>query len=129
MGACDFKTVQTGDSARHAFVMACDHAAYMSGHGGYTGTIAEKSSFIEIRDTLADVRRLLANPAINENTRKYCVKTLDRAAESSELAVHAHAVADVLMCIDDSRIRDKWGPAGCINAGPKTYLFFGYASS
>jgi hypothetical protein len=30
---------------------------------------------------------------------------------------------------DDGRIDDKWGPAGCIDVGGGTYLFFGWASS
>ena len=30
---------------------------------------------------------------------------------------------------DDSRISDKWGPAGCIDLGEGKYLFFGWASS
>ena len=30
---------------------------------------------------------------------------------------------------DDSRIGDKWGPAGCIDLGKGKYLFFGWASS
>ena len=29
----------------------------------------------------------------------------------------------------DSRIYDKWGPAGCIDLGGDEYLFFGWASS
>lgn len=49
MGACDFENyiaksdeVQT---AEQAYRVAYDEAAYESGHGGYTGTIAEKSGF------------------------------------------------------------------------------------
>ena len=43
------------------------------------------------------------------------------------------AIADVLIEIGDRRIRDKWGPAGCIDLTPrktrdKEFLFFGWAS-
>lgn len=37
--------------------------------------------------------------------------------------------ADHLIGKDDDRIDDKWGPAGCIDCGDGTFLFFGWASS
>jgi len=46
MGACTFFTRSSGPSAREAFRSAIDQARYEYGHGGYTGTIAEKSSFV-----------------------------------------------------------------------------------
>ena len=45
MGGCDFSAVGRGDSAEEAFNAAVECAQWESGHGGYTGTIAEKSSF------------------------------------------------------------------------------------
>jgi hypothetical protein len=45
MGACDFGCIESGDSAREAFNNAVEQAQYYHGHGGYTGTIAEKDSF------------------------------------------------------------------------------------
>lgn len=45
MGADNFDTYGFGKTARDAFNTACRDAAYEHGHGGYTGTIAEKSSF------------------------------------------------------------------------------------
>lgn len=41
----------------------------------------------------------------------------------------ARAFADKLIEARDSRIDDKWGPAGCISLGNNEYLFFGWASS
>jgi hypothetical protein len=42
----------------------------------------------------------------------------------------ARAWADELIDKGDSRVDDKWGPAGCIEvAEPKGFLFFGWASS
>lgn len=46
MGACDFSARATGKDAKEAFRTAVDEARYEYGHGGYTGSIAEKSSFI-----------------------------------------------------------------------------------
>lgn len=37
--------------------------------------------------------------------------------------------ADELINDSDDRIDDKWGPAGCIDAGDGRYLFFGWAPS
>lgn len=45
MGACDFFTISDGATAKEAFCRAVEEAQYEYGHGGYTGTIAEKTSF------------------------------------------------------------------------------------
>jgi hypothetical protein len=36
--------------------------------------------------------------------------------------------AEELIDRDDSRVSDKWGPAGCIRMNDTTFLFFGWAS-
>ncbi len=48
MGADSFIHKASGKNAREAFSAAVEDAAYWHGHGGYTGTIAEKSSFVMI---------------------------------------------------------------------------------
>ena len=49
MGACTFTDftpkTETITDAKQAFQSAVAEAQYMSGHGGYTGTIAEKRNF------------------------------------------------------------------------------------
>lgn len=45
MGACDFYQNAKGKTAQEAFLNAVYDARYEYGHGGYTGTIAEKTSF------------------------------------------------------------------------------------
>lgn len=47
-GASTFYTVGYGATAKAAFQNAVSEAQHESGHGGYTGTIAEKSSFVTI---------------------------------------------------------------------------------
>ena len=101
MGAMDFVHEVVGKTAQAAFKAACETAAYDHGHGGYTGTIAEKSEFI-----------MVAVPA----------------------GKNPHEFAEDLIHDDNSKISDKWGPAGCIDLGPvspkeRRYLFFGWASS
>ena len=45
MGATTFGTTATGKNAREAFANAREEAQWEHGHSGYSGTIAEKSSF------------------------------------------------------------------------------------
>lgn len=45
MGAQPFQTIAEGKTADAAFDDAVSNALHYHGHGGYTGTIAEKSEF------------------------------------------------------------------------------------
>lgn len=105
MGACDFYTNGKGNSAKEAFNAAVDQMQWDRGHGGYTGTIAEKSSFV-----------MITPPS-------------PFSADEKEAAQQAMQLAEQLMADDDKRIEDKWGPAGCIKYASDKYLFFGWASS
>lgn len=55
MGATSFFTYATGKTVNKAFASAQADARYDHGHSGYTGTIAEKPSFIEFSVPLADL--------------------------------------------------------------------------
>lgn len=46
MGATDFVSYGFGKDAKEAFSATVQDALYWSGHGGYTGTIAEKGSYV-----------------------------------------------------------------------------------
>lgn len=48
MGASDFSNDGYGKTAHQAFHNVVDHAAWEHGHGGYTGTIAEKTAFVMV---------------------------------------------------------------------------------
>lgn len=125
MGSCDFRhfvkrnTKQVGTknrvvgrttyieadygpwpNAREAFDHATQEAAYEHGHGGYTGTIAEKRGRGFIMIATVDTR---------DEAREMANKLIDRS---------------------DPRIDDKWGPAGCIEVRGDDggWLFFGWAS-
>lgn len=104
MGACDFYQFQpdTGHFFNDQFDTARESAAWEHGHGGYTGTLAEKHDVVVI----------------------------DEAGECSTPG-EAEALARLLVNDDDPRITDKWGPAGAIRVdGDKPgWLFFGWASS
>lgn len=96
MGAQQFVTKAKGKTAKDAFNQAVSDAQYEYGHGGYTGTIAEKHDFV-----------MITVPS-DEKPDEYAWKLIEAY---------------------DSRIDDKWGPAGCIDCGDGTFLFFGSASS
>ena len=49
MGAAQFIITVKGKTARKAFQSSVESACYLYGNSGYTGTIAEKLSFIEIQ--------------------------------------------------------------------------------
>lgn len=51
MGADTFITLTRGDNVDSAFQSARDQAQYEYGHGGYTGTIAEKGGFVVAQTT------------------------------------------------------------------------------
>ena len=57
MGACDFIAVSNGKTVRDAFASATSQAQWEHGHGGYTGTIAEKGSFIEFAIPIEKIPR------------------------------------------------------------------------
>lgn len=114
MGAYDFTAFAKGKDAASAFRGAVDDAKHQHGHGGYTGTIAEKHSFVLIK-----APEVVALPTAS-GPEDEAIMPRRRAALNA---------AEELMGAEDQRIRDKWGPAGCIEIGGGEYLFFGWASS
>jgi len=112
MGAVDFSHFAKGKTAQEAFIAARDQAHYDHGHAGYTGTIAEKHSFVMIP---------FQPPEPEQNADPQAILKRRRAM--------AEDFAYTLIDDDDRRIVDKWGPAGCIDLGGGEYLFFGWASS
>ena len=51
MGGTTFETYAKGDSVSAAFEEARRQASFENGHGGYTGTIAEKDGYVVIQST------------------------------------------------------------------------------
>lgn len=89
-----------------AFAAAREKAVYQHGHGGYTGTIAEKDAVREI------------------------VPPTDLVGQRDALMTWA---IGLLHDVDgDPRfdwVQDKWGPAAAVRLEPHEWLFFGWASS
>ncbi len=91
-----------GTSAQEVFDMLVKEAQYDHGHSGYTGTIAEKSSFLMVKVP----KKFLTCPDVY----------VERVMYGDE--------PDAKKIMDD-----KWGPAGCVDCGDGVYIFFGCASS
>ncbi len=120
MGAESFFTSILGINPTEAFSKAVNDAVHWHGHVGYSGTIAEKNEFIFIEDTVNEVRARLSGDILVD---------FDSLIEKGKTA---KAIAFALIDINDKRILDKYGPAGCIVVNSKEslkeYLFFGWAS-
>jgi len=52
MGASTFIVSTIGTSVKEAFASARQNALHENGHGGYTGSIAEKSEFVLVSDDI-----------------------------------------------------------------------------
>lgn len=81
MGATDFQTYAYGKTAQEAFRAAQEHARYEYGHGGYTGTIAEKRGFIHF-DTGG--LRPLAFLKLLEEAQEYLYSDLNYEVRSAQ---------------------------------------------
>jgi len=74
MGASDFMVRSNGSTAREAFQSAVEDAQYEYGHGGYSGTIAEKRSFKEITVPKDEDPAGFANDLMDEDDDRVCDK-------------------------------------------------------
>ena len=70
MGATTFSDVVGGESPQSAFSSAAREARYAYGHAGYTGTIAEKDSFVLIPCEQGQSPYKLANQLIDEGDER-----------------------------------------------------------
>jgi len=71
MGACDFMITCKAATAKAAFDEAREDARHEHGHGGYTGTIAEKSSFRMISTPAGVTPREHARNLLAADTRHF----------------------------------------------------------
>ena len=60
MGATTFTDYQSGETVEDCFKNAVENALHWHGHGGYTGTIAEKNAYRVISDKGMPYRNALA---------------------------------------------------------------------
>lgn len=139
MGAANFSVTVVGKTADAAFDSAVRDARYENGHGGYTGTIAEKHGFVMIRDKVEDVIARLDKRASQpfdkdefyseaawKDSQAYAKKLASSLRKNKkDYGLMAYALVSEL---NDPRVSDTWGDAGCIEVGKGKFLFFGMAS-
>jgi len=120
MGATDFHTCAFGKDARDAFRSATEEARHAEGHGGYTGTIAEKSDFAEVelpKGLKASTVEKIIDAAMqyraagDEDWQNGKYVTLKKSNVPSALRKYEGVIARLGRIADD-----KWGPAACVKA-------------
>jgi hypothetical protein len=135
MGANEFRTSGTGANAQEVFSQLRDQAAWDRGHGGYTGTIAEKPGFVVVP--------VPPDFVVPDDLNVYS----PRGASDHDQRVYGYAEALQAFVQNadgylDPRFpgpaqelwNDKWGPAVALRLddtpeGQQCWLFCGLASS
>lgn len=120
-GSTNFLTVAEGTSMKDAFRAAVDEARFMHGHGGYSGTIAEKSEFVDLTRAASGIPADRVADVLQDNVCEKCDRGLYEDVPGCD---HASSPYRRLW----NPVNDKWGPAGGIDLGGGRYLFFGWAS-
>jgi hypothetical protein len=115
MGANGFDTIALGKTADEAFVNAVKDAQWEFGHGGYTGTIAEKHGIVEFmlppRWTFDKWVKTL-----NEASMVWHTDNDTRSRNAVALLASrcgGQGQAEFLV----SLMNDKWGPAIAVELG------------
>jgi hypothetical protein len=116
MGATTFANVGRGATAQEAFGGLVSAARYEYGHGGYTGTIAEKSGFQEFP--------VPAGVTPEQLVRWVEGFDIDGDVDASEIPAEYVALVRKIYKVWD----DKWGPAACLKIADGKWVFFGWAS-
>lgn len=115
MGGEAFKNTGKGASAAQVFCELVDNARYEYGHGGYTGTIAEKDEFVVFDVPEGMTPREFIRAAERQS---------DGEEDSARTDAQRAAIAKARRIVDD-----KWGPAAAVQTGEGEWTFFGWASS
>ena len=74
MGGSTFTHTGHGKTAREAFASAREEALYDHGHAGYSGTLAEKDSFVEIKLPEDMDAKEYAYKLIEDDDKRICDK-------------------------------------------------------
>ena len=150
MGACDFDDTGNGATAAEAFRNVTEHARYMHGHGGYTGTIAEKGEYVEYKphslsgDEFVEWCRRMehddpdwmrARAAGTPHPEDYWANrglTADVIASSMKNVIEWDGLdprdqREILKC--NKNDGGKWGHANAVQVDDNTWRFWGWASS
>jgi hypothetical protein len=122
-----FLTVAHGADAAAAFAAARAAAPRQLRHAwvGRSGTIAEKHSFVMSRDSAAEVLQRAARLQAAADGTWDAERLAHVVAQLRERPESGRLIAEALLLLDDERIADPDGPAGCIPLDGDAYIFFG----
>ena len=123
MGASEYKRVGKGKTAKAAFDRLVEKAQWEHGHGGYSGTIAEKHSMVEFQRPKG-MRRATVIQLISDLGRI----GFDDDGNPKTDAVQAKYPKLPIAAMSEV-YEDKWGPSLAIELAKGEYLFAGFASS
>lgn len=143
MGAANFRTINTGDTAADAFNQAVAEAQNEYGCEGYTGTIAEKDGFVLVPLPLNVEAELVVGALdLSQFDDSYYQTDQEEAATAKALLNEYFGDSDAKRLIE--LYLNKWGPALCFKLRPSeivqwgqyntlpthqdVFLFAGYAS-
>ena len=141
MGADQFFTIELGSNQHRAFDKAKHDAQWEYGHGGYTGTIAEKPGFKYFGEVNSHYWDKMVGFFDREVAKKYRDSPKERLPGNPIPAQYKDQVGRLVDLYDD-----KWGPAICYritgaaalkiktqrdrkDSHDKVYAFMGWASS
>ena len=123
MGADQYMNAGKGKTADIAFKRVTENARHNHGHGGYSGTIAEKYSMVEFprpkgmrAKTVVDAVQAISRIGFDDDGNP---KTDAVQAKYPKLPIAA------MFEVYD----DKWGPSLAIELAKGQYLFAGWASA
>ena len=119
MGASEYRNVGKGKTAQAACDQLVEHARWLHGNGGYTGSIAEKGSMVEFQRPKG-MRRTTVFQAIEDigTIGDKPIYALAMQAKYPKLPIEQMA----------EMYFDKWGPSLAIELSKGEYLFAGMAS-
>lgn len=150
MGATDFKHISAGKDVADAFINARREALHWHGHGGYSGTIAEKDGYVHVIPTARVTAHKVYDTVMTALYSEYSMEhnEMVRGKESAKAYRQLQtwfgpSTAELLVNTAD----DKWGPCVAVRMSkseshqyvPRTptgkrkknynvWLFFGMAS-
>ena len=123
MGGSEFMNVGKGQTALIAFDKVVEQAQWEHGHGGYSGTIAEKRSIVLFprpkgmrAKTVVDAVHVISRIGFDD----------DGNAETATVQAK-YPKLDIAWMFEV--YDDKWGPSLAIELAKGEYLFAGWASS
>ena len=123
MGGSEYRNFGKGKTAKAAFDKLVEKAQWENGHGGYSGTIAEKRSMVEFQRPKG-MRAKTVVQAINDLGRIMYDDDGNLITAPVQAKYPKLPIAKMLEVYED-----KWGPSLAIELAKGEYLFAGFASS